>query len=336
MKMVFRVKDSVQPEETVSVKLTGIELTDEVPIEGTGDTDYEQIELGDKTWVATVPIPKSSDAMLKTLSVTGYDIDFTPGTRKYYITVPTEVYRVEIEAEANHPKASVDIQNTTLTAGEQTRIKIVVTAEDGSTRTYSVYVTREAPETQPPVPSSDCTLKSLTVVGAELAFAPDKTQYSLEVPFETAELSISAEANDAAATVEVKNTALIAGQTVTVQVVVTAEDGTTRTYHLHVTRAAEETLPKDTLPEDTTPEDTTPEDTNPEDTDPAGTGSEETNPETRPSGNTSPVGGDDDTDQKIFWLNAIYIIILVGCLMVIAILVVMLVIYRRMNNSSEH
>ncbi len=321
LQLTFRVKDTVAPQSTVSVTVNQIGLT---------SADYEDITVDDLTWSATVSVPKSSDNTLKSLSVTGYAINFKPSTEKYYIEVPNDVTRVEINAEVNDPAARMEIKNISpLVAGESNRVRVVVTAENGSERTYSIYVTRKASETEPPK-SSDNTLSSLTIAGVQIAFTPDKTQYTVTVESKVETLTITATPSDDGATVEIKNNQLTVGATTTVQVVVTAEDGTTRTYNLHVTRKAAETEPPIT--------------TGPIDTDPppvstgTGEGPGESEPQESTGTEVTPPGtepGDDDgqSDQTIFWLNAIYIIILVGCLLVIAILVVLLIIYRRMNNN---
>ncbi len=334
----FKVKADIAPQTAVSVTLTNVTLT---------TVDYDEPAFPDLTWTGTVATPKSSDNTLKSLAVEGYPIDFSPSTLKYYITVPTEVTRVNITAQVNDPAARMEIKNVSpLVAGESNRIRVVVTAENGAEQTYNIYVTREAPETEPPK-SNDNTLKSLAIEGVTIPFASDKTQYTIEVESNVESLVITATPSDSDAMVEIKNNVLTAGASTTVRIVVTAEDGSTRTYSLHVTRKAAQTTPPDTDP----PVVTDPPVTNPPDTDPPVTttppdtdpsqstgGAETSGPADETKDPTPPVTadpGDDDRpgDQTIFWLNAIYIIILVGCLLVIAILIVLLILYRRMNNN---
>lgn len=87
--------------------------------------------------------------------------------------------------------------------------------------------------------SDNCNLRSMTVSGASIspAFSSSVTNYTASVPFTTSSISVSAEAEHAAAKVTVNNPALTAGGTTYVQVTVTAENGKTRNYTIAVTRA---------------------------------------------------------------------------------------------------
>ncbi len=84
-------------------------------------------------------------------------------------------------------------------------------------------------------------LKSLTVEQYKLEpdFSPDITEYSLTIGRDVENLVIEAEAEDENATVEITgNNGLLLG-TNTVNVKVTAEDGTVRTYKINVTKIEE-------------------------------------------------------------------------------------------------
>ena len=84
-------------------------------------------------------------------------------------------------------------------------------------------------------------LKSLTVEQYKLEpdFSPDITEYSLTIGRDVENLVIEAEAEDENATVEITgNNGLLLG-TNTVNVKVTAEDGTVRTYKINVTKVEE-------------------------------------------------------------------------------------------------
>ena len=65
--------------------------------------------------------------------------------------MPYDVEALTITAVANDEKATVTIQNNTLAAGETTDVQIVVTAENGDTRTYTIRAAREAAHVHTPV-----------------------------------------------------------------------------------------------------------------------------------------------------------------------------------------
>ena len=86
--------------------------------------------------------------------------------------------------------------------------------------------------------SGNCNLGALTVSGANIspAFSPATTYYTAKVPFSVSKLSVTATAQDDGAKVSIHNPQLAAGTTTTVQITVTAENGTKKTYNIAVTR----------------------------------------------------------------------------------------------------
>ena len=75
---------------------------------------------------------------------------FNKNTLIYNITVPNNVTSVTISVTTEHDKASYSISGgSSLVVGNNTAT-VLVTAEDGSTRTYTININREAaPEPEP-------------------------------------------------------------------------------------------------------------------------------------------------------------------------------------------
>ena len=96
----------------------------------------------------------SKDFTLKSLEVAGYKLvqkddetkGFDPEVKTYVLTVPFSVEKLDIKAEANDANATVEISEAELVYVGTNITKIVVTAENGSKRTYKIYTTRLAPE----------------------------------------------------------------------------------------------------------------------------------------------------------------------------------------------
>lgn len=189
---------------------------------------------------SSTPTVKSSDADLKSLSVSGYNISpaFDAATTTYTLTVPSDASNVTIAALPSSGKASVSgVGSKTLSDGLNS-VEITVTAEDGTKKTYTVNITKEA-STVPTTKSSDATLKSLELAGGYTVsptFTSDKTTYSLTVPNNVTSLDVTAIANDANAKVEVTGNTNWKTGVNPVKVTVTAEDGTTKVYTVNVTR----------------------------------------------------------------------------------------------------
>ena len=86
--------------------------------------------------------------------------------------------------------------------------------------------------------SDDNTLRTLKVAEGELApiFAPTVTDYTITVPYDVEQLTVTAEANDEKAAVVVENPELVPGEVTEVKITVTAENGETRVYTISATR----------------------------------------------------------------------------------------------------
>ncbi|MDZ7670307.1 MAG: cadherin-like beta sandwich domain-containing protein [Gammaproteobacteria bacterium] len=202
------------------------------------------------------PPAASADAALQSLSIAGASLEtaFAPDTTSYDATAPHEASEVEIVAQARDSAATVSIQGGPAATGSQSRtlpfseasltIEVVVTAENGSdTLTYRVTINRAA--------SSDAALDSLDLGEASLdtAFDPDTTDYSASAPNSSQEIVVTATGRDDAASIAINGgadttgsatrTLPFSGDTLSVEILVTAENGTdSRTYTVTLTRAA--------------------------------------------------------------------------------------------------
>ena len=91
---------------------------------------------------------KSDNSNLSALQIAEGVItpEFNKKVKEYSINVPNEITKLRIVATPEHSKATVKITgNEELQVGEN-NVEIVVTAEDGSTDTYKIIVTRALPE----------------------------------------------------------------------------------------------------------------------------------------------------------------------------------------------
>ena len=193
---------------------------------------------------------KSNNANLSNLGIRPNDFTgFKPGTTTYNVTVPEDVESVEVYATAADSKATISGTGTkTLQKGANT-LSVVVTAEDGTTKTYTINVTREGEteeqeeeENQPTEETTEIKngLSNIIIGDLELSpsFATDTYEYTVKYIGEDTSLNIQAVATDPSYTVEVLgNEELKEGENI-ITILVTDEEGNNiATYQLTVNKS---------------------------------------------------------------------------------------------------
>ena len=241
---VIKLGGVTDSDGTVSLAVGSNVITVEVTAEDDETT-------GTYTITVTRAAPPSADAALRALTLSGIDFGtFAAGTTSYTATVANSVSQTTVSPTVNDDGASyviklggvTDSDGTVSLAVGSNVITVEVTAEDTTTtQKYSVTVTRAAP------PSSDATLKALSLTGTSLgAFRSVTTSYSAQVANSVTEITVTPSVNHSGASYVIKlggvndadgTVSLAVGRNV-ITVEVTAEDGnTTQTYTVNVTRA---------------------------------------------------------------------------------------------------
>lgn len=143
------------------------------------------------------------------------------------VSAVVDAATIEINATPTDTNATVEgdgIQSIAYGVNEKV---ITVTAEDGSTKDYTLTLVR------PDNRSNNNFLKSLTIKGYKINFNKGTLEYNIHVGNSVSELSIEAQAEDSSATIEVRNNSLKVGKN-KVLVVVKAENETEKTYVINV------------------------------------------------------------------------------------------------------
>ncbi len=181
----FTVKSDASAGADLSVSVSG------TASEGGSDSSFYA------SWSDEVLPPLSGNANLDDLWCYNADLDFT-GSTEYSVTVPYSVSSLDLDWDRAHSGSYVSVSGNSLSVGSNT-VTITVEAENGNTKRYYIYVTREQDPNY--VPSSDATLSSLSPSTGTLSpsFRTDVTDYVLYVPYETTTLNINATANDSKA-----------------------------------------------------------------------------------------------------------------------------------------
>ena len=192
--------------------------------------------------ITRTPAPKSTNNYLSSLKVDGVQVkNFNKNTTSYNLgEVASSKTSIKITATAEDGKAKVSGTGTkTLKEGKNTFV-VKVTAENGSTKSYTLVVTRT-----PAPKSTNNYLSSLKVDGVQVKnFNKNTTSYNLgEVANSKTSIKITATVADSSATVSGTGTKTLKVGKNTFAVKVTAENGSAKIYNLVVTRKAKEVEP---------------------------------------------------------------------------------------------
>ena len=221
-------------EETTTTKKEEETTTNQNGEETT--TQTEEVTTSEQETTTTTAV-LSTNAYLSELEIKGSDgnvVELTPAFSKdvydYNAEIPSAISSVSINAFMEDSKANMiisDNANDELIAGENNKITITVTAEDGTKKAYVVNIKRGAL-------TSDATLRLLKVFDYEkFEFKYDKFNYDVIVDEKVKQLKLAFEASSDKATVEVfGNENLEEGSKV--KLLVTAEDGAKKEYILNI------------------------------------------------------------------------------------------------------
>ncbi len=167
---------------------------------------------------------EKSNKNLSSLEVVGYNLNpyFNKNNLTYTVIIPEDVTSLEINAEPEAEGAIVRVSgNTKLTKSENT-ISVRVTAEDGTSKVYTITVLKE--------PEVNLKLSSLQIEGIDLepVFDSDTFYYTSSlIDTELTSLNVNAVANENDANIEITGAdKLVDGENL-INIIVSNEDDTT-------------------------------------------------------------------------------------------------------------
>ena len=175
------------------------------------------------TETPTIPKEKSSNNNLSNLGIKPNDFTgFKPGTTKYNVTVPNDVTEIQVYASTQDSKAKVSGTGKVQLQEGENQIKVTCKAENGSSKVYTINVTRsvaeqpteltqEQPEwiieeVQEEINAPELKLETLTVEGFELIpiFGSDVFEYTVNLSDSNIQkLNINAISNYEQATIKI-------------------------------------------------------------------------------------------------------------------------------------
>ena len=254
---VISKNETTENTETKNETATNNETTKE---ENKKTTKNTQTQKKNKTTTTNgTKAKKSNNANLSNLGMNPNDFKgFKPNQTTYNVTVPNNVEKVTIYATAQDKKATIKGNETKQLNEGKNALSIVVTAEDGTQKTYTINVTRTAStasenttnENTVNVSSSEITteakdnedIKNIEIKGYSLepAFSPNIYEYKVNVKSNETKLDITAKTENPNVTIDIAgNENLVDGEN-TITILCTNEQTKKNlTYQIIVNKSSE-------------------------------------------------------------------------------------------------
>ena len=223
LSLTFKATSSFRTGESSTISFSNL----------TGASDSSRLSATGSQKTITVNIPKSDNSNLSTLKVDGNNISgFSVSNLKYDLG-NTDSDSMEISAVAQDNKATVSgTGKKSLSYGKNT-FNVVVKAENGSTKTYTITINRNDNR------SSNNYLKSLKISNAKISFNKYTLNYNIVVDNTVDSIDIQVQPEDSKSSVRGTGKKNLNIYLNTYNVVVTAENGSKRVYKINISRKDE-------------------------------------------------------------------------------------------------
>ena len=220
--LTFKATSNFKVNESTTISLGSAEGSDgEQTITGSGSSI-----------TISIAAPKNSNNNLSNLSIDGYDIDFASNKTSYQLTVEYEVNQINIKASTEDSTARVSGTGTKDLNLYTNTFNIVVTAENGSRKTYTIEVIRKDIDGNIKELATDNTLSSITITDYNINFNPEILEYTILLN-EAVIPEVNVLATDANATVTVNNPESIKTGNNVIEISVIAENGAEQIYKIN-------------------------------------------------------------------------------------------------------
>ncbi len=226
-KIYIKANSSATPGNKATLTLKDIIFATGAELNDTKASNYSK--------TLTVGAVKSTNNYLSSLKVEGYNISFNKNTTAYTINGATSGSALKVTANAEDEKANVKINSPKLVSGKNT-ITVVVTAESGAKRTYTITVNVPT-ET---VDKSAIDLKTLEVKGYDIKFDPQNTDYVLNVNNDVEKVEINSTLKDETSSKTMNGPDKLQVGENLYTITVTDKSGNKKVYKLTINRLAKE------------------------------------------------------------------------------------------------
>lgn len=235
LSLTFKATSNFVVGQSTTVKLNDIYYS-------TQFGDYYDLDVNNNHSERLITIRMVSDnSYLKALTVSQGSLSFSKTTTDYVVDVENNVSSITLGATADYSKSTISGLGTKTLAIYSNVFNIVVTAENGSKRTYSVNVRRKDANGLASPPSTNNYLREIKFTGYEefnLAFVKETLDYVLDVGNLVTSVEMIVTADDSKSKLDITQTPLELGPNV-FTIKVTAENGDIKTYTITVNRSSD-------------------------------------------------------------------------------------------------
>lgn len=221
---------TINPVNGTSYSMPASESSKTVTLTVTAEDETQTV------YTVNVERQKSSNNDLADLKVDGVTVDgFNSSTQTYELTVDGDTDEVMVSATVSDTDKATIVTDLSspfaLQFDTRNKIEVTVKAENNTTKTYTIYITRSHRQD---ITLSDLTINGITITG----FTPTKDDYMLEdLPYNTHQLNIVATPNDNLATKTGDGLVRVNTGNNNITITVTAHDTSiTHDYVIHVKR----------------------------------------------------------------------------------------------------
>ncbi|PKM63770.1 MAG: hypothetical protein CVU96_06225 [Firmicutes bacterium HGW-Firmicutes-20] len=215
-----------------------------------GSDGFEDISAAGSSVTIKMEAPKSTNNYLSSLGISQGTLNFNKTTTSYTVIVDNNITSVTLSATAEDSKATISGTGTKSLKVYSNTFNIVVTAENGSKKTYSVNVVRRDADGNAGALSTNNNLASLRVEGCELTFVESQLEYRCEVDNLTTNIEITAQPANNKATYVIANVEELKVGDNPITITVTSESGAEKVYIVVVNRSNNApTVPIETVKE---------------------------------------------------------------------------------------
>ena len=199
----------------------------------TNKTTFPTIPVTDKTTTTTTPTTTiSSNTNIKKITVNDTDIKYKSTKDSYTIKLLYDVLDVDVKVELEDEASQVQVIGNTDMPNEDHEIKIVVTAQNGTTKEVTLKVKRYTNM------SSDCTLANIYSEEYNLDFSKNTYNYKLSLPKNVNSIDFEVVPTDLEnATFSIDGNEKLKNNSI-ITIDVRAEDGTTCEYTIKIKKSS--------------------------------------------------------------------------------------------------